>query len=88
VPPLNEAVPGYEASAVTGIGAPRHTPAEIIATLNAAINAGFDDPAMKARLADTGGEPLPGTAAQFGRILAAETEKWGRVVKSAGIKAE
>jgi tripartite-type tricarboxylate transporter receptor subunit TctC len=88
VPPLTEAVPGYEASAVTGIGSPRRTPPEIIAMLNAAINAGFADPGMKARLADTGGEPLPGSAAEFGRILVAETEKWGRVVKSAGIKAE
>ena len=78
---LGESAPGYEASAVTGIGVPRNTPAGIIATLNSAINAAFTDPAMTARLADTGGMPLPGTAADFARLLAEETAKWGGVVK-------
>jgi tripartite-type tricarboxylate transporter receptor subunit TctC len=73
---MAEAVPGFEASAVTGIGVPKGTPAEIVETLN------------KARLADTGGAPLPGTAVEFARLMAAETEKWGKVVKAAGIKAE
>jgi len=81
-------VPGYEASAVTGIGAPRGTPAEIIDTLNTAINAAFADPDMKARLADTGGIALAGSAAEFGKILAEETEKWAKVVKFSGAKPD
>ena len=85
---LAESVPGFEASAVTGIGVPKGTPAEIVETLNKAVQAAFADAAMKARLADTGGAPLPGTAAEFARLMAAETEKWGKVVKAAGIKAE
>jgi tripartite-type tricarboxylate transporter receptor subunit TctC len=88
VPTLSEIVSGYEASAATGIGAPKGTPAGIIAALNAAIQAAFVDPTMKAKLADTGGDVLPGSPAEFGRILAAETEKWAKVVKSAGLKAE
>ena len=82
VPSLSESVPGYEASAVTGVGAPRHTPAEIIERLNAEINAAFADPTMKARFADTGGSVLPGSPADLGRFLAEETEKWGKVVKA------
>ena len=70
VPALADAVPGYEASAVTGIGVPSRTPADIIATLNTAINAAFADPMMKARLADTGGAMLAGSPAEFGRLLA------------------
>jgi tripartite-type tricarboxylate transporter receptor subunit TctC len=85
---LAEAVPGFEASAVTGIGVPKGTPAAIVETLNRAVQAAFTDAAMKARLADTGGAPLPGTAAEFATLMAAETEKWGKVVKAAGIKAE
>jgi tripartite-type tricarboxylate transporter receptor subunit TctC len=77
VPVLADSVPGFEASAVTGIAVPKGTPAEIIGTLNRAMNAAFSDPAMKTRLADTGGAPLPGTAADFARLMAAETEKWG-----------
>jgi tripartite-type tricarboxylate transporter receptor subunit TctC len=88
VPPLNQFVAGYEASAVTGIGVPKGTPAEIVETLNKAVQAAFADAAMKAKLADTGGEPLPGTAAQFAAVMAAETEKWGKVVRAAGIKAD
>jgi len=85
VPTMAATVPGYEASAVTGIGVPAHTPADVINTLNKAINAAFADPAMKAKLADTGGTALPGTPADFGRLMAAETEKWAKVIKAAAL---
>jgi tripartite-type tricarboxylate transporter receptor subunit TctC len=87
IPTLAEAVPGFEASAATGIGVPKNTPVEIIDALNTAMNAAFADPAMRARLAETGGAPLPGSAADFGKLLAAETEKWAKVVKASGAKA-
>ena len=87
IPILADAVPGYEASAVTGVGVPRNTPTEIIDTLNNAINAAFADPKMKARLADTGGEALAGSPAEFGKLLAEETEKWAKVVKASGARA-
>jgi tripartite-type tricarboxylate transporter receptor subunit TctC len=74
-------VPGYEASAVTGIGAPKNTSAGIVATLNKEINAAFADPQMKARLAHTGGTPLAGSPTDFGRVMAGEIEKWAKVVK-------
>jgi tripartite-type tricarboxylate transporter receptor subunit TctC len=85
---MAESVPGFEASAVTGIGVPKGTPTDVVETLNKAVQAAFADAAMQARLADTGGAPLPGTAADFAGLMAAETEKWGKVVKAAGIKAE
>jgi tripartite-type tricarboxylate transporter receptor subunit TctC len=85
---MAESVPGFEASAVTGIGVPKGTPADIIETLNQAVQAAFADAAIKAKLADTGGAPLPGGAAEFAGLMAAETEKWDKVVKAAGIKAE
>ena len=88
VPTIAESVPGYEASAVTGIGVPKGTPPEIVEILNKAVQAAFADAGMKAKLADTGGDPLPGTSAEFAKLMAAETEKWGKVVKVAGIKAE
>ena len=88
VPILAEVVPGYEASAVTGIGVPKGTPPEIIEVLNKTVQAAFADAGMKSKLADTGGAPLPGTAADFAKLMAAETEKWGKVVKVAGIKAD
>jgi tripartite-type tricarboxylate transporter receptor subunit TctC len=83
VPTVADTVPGYEASAVTGIGAPRGTPAEIVERLNREINAAFTDAGMQARLADTGGMPLPGSPAAFAKVLADETEKWGKVVRFA-----
>ena len=88
IPTVSEFVPGYEASVWWGIGAPRNTPVEIIEKLNKEINAALADPKMKARLADLGGTVLPGTPADFGKLIADETEKWGKVIKFAGIKAE
>ncbi len=84
VPPLTEAVPGYEASALTGIGVPAKTPAAIVERLNKEINAAFSDAGMKAKFADTGAIMLPGSPAEFGKMLAAETEKWAKVIKSSG----
>jgi len=81
-------VPGYEASQWYGLGAPKNTPAEIVDKLNKEINTAIADPGMKARLAAIGGEPLPGSPAEFGKLIAEETEKWGRVVRAAGIKPE
>jgi len=88
VPALGEFVSGYEASGWTGIGAPRNTSAEIIETLNKAINAALTDPKMKARLADLGLEPLANSPAEFGNYIVQYTEKWGKVVRAANIKAE
>jgi tripartite-type tricarboxylate transporter receptor subunit TctC len=88
VPTVAEFVPGYEASTWQGIGAPRGTPAEIVDRLNREINAGLADPKIRARLADTGAAPFAGTPGDFGRFMADETEKWAKVVKFAGIKAE
>jgi tripartite-type tricarboxylate transporter receptor subunit TctC len=88
VPPLADTVRGFEASAVTGIGAPKGTPPAIIDRLSKTMNAAFADQGMKAKLFATGGTPLFGSPAQFGQLLAAETEKWGRVVKAAGVKAD
>jgi tripartite-type tricarboxylate transporter receptor subunit TctC len=88
LPTVGEFVPGYEASTWFGLGAPKATPAEIVDKLNKEINAALDDPKMKARLADLGGAPFPLSPAAFGKHLADETEKWGKVVKFAGIKAD
>jgi tripartite-type tricarboxylate transporter receptor subunit TctC len=71
-----------------GIGAPRNTPAEIVDKLNKEVNAALADPKMRARLADLGGTPLPGSPAQFGKLIVDETEKWGKVIKFAGIKPQ
>jgi tripartite-type tricarboxylate transporter receptor subunit TctC len=88
VPILADFVPGYESSALYGISAPRNTPAEIIDKLNKEINAGLADSKIKARLADLGGTVLAGSPADFGRLVAEETEKWSKVVKFSGAKAE
>jgi len=87
-PTVAETVPGYEASALFGMGAPKNTPKEIIAKLNAEINAVLAEPAIKARLVELGGEPLIQTPEQFGKDIVAETEKWRKVVEGAGIKVE
>jgi tripartite-type tricarboxylate transporter receptor subunit TctC len=88
VPTVSEFVPGYEASVWFGLGAPRNTPVEVIELLNKEINAVLSDPKIKARLADSGGTVLPGSSAEFGNLIAEETEKWAKVVRFAGIKAE
>ena len=88
IPTVAEFVPGYEASNWYGIGAPKATPVEIIDKLNKEISAGLADPNMKAQLADLGGTVLAGSPADFGKLIANETEKWAKVVKFAGIKAD
>jgi tripartite-type tricarboxylate transporter receptor subunit TctC len=88
IPTVGDFVPGYETSAWLGIGAPKNTPAEIISKLNSEINAALASPVMKARLADQGGAPLPGSPADFGKLIAEETEKWGKVIRAANIKPD
>jgi tripartite-type tricarboxylate transporter receptor subunit TctC len=88
IPALSETLPGYEASTWFGVGAPRNTPVEVIDKLNKEINAGLTDPKMKSRLADLGGSALAGSPANFGKLIADETEKWGKVIRAANIKAE
>ncbi|HEY6257623.1 MAG TPA: tripartite tricarboxylate transporter substrate binding protein [Xanthobacteraceae bacterium] len=88
LPTLGEFLPGYEASTFYGVGVPKKTPADIIARLNKAINAGLADPGLKARLADLGGATLPGSPADFGKLIGEETEKWGKVVKLSGAKPD
>ena len=88
VPTVDTFVPGYQASAFFGVTAPRNTPTDIIERLNKEINAILVDPKAKRRLADMGGMMLPGPPAEFGRLLAAETEKWGKVIRAANIKPE
>jgi len=88
VPTIGETVPGYEAVIWYGIVAPKGTPPEVVDTLNTAVNAVLADSKLKARLAELGGEPMPMTPAQFGKLLADETEKWAKVVKFSGAKAD
>jgi tripartite-type tricarboxylate transporter receptor subunit TctC len=87
-PTVADTVPGYEASALFGMGAPKDTPKEIIAKLNAEVNAILAEPAIKARLIELGGAPLIQTPEQFGKDIVAETEKWKKVVEGAGLKVE
>jgi tripartite-type tricarboxylate transporter receptor subunit TctC len=88
VPSVREFVPGYEASGWFGVGAPKATSAEIVEKLNKEVNAALHDPKMKAHLADLGGTVLAGSPPDFGKMIAEETEKWGKVVKFVGIKAD
>jgi tripartite-type tricarboxylate transporter receptor subunit TctC len=88
IPTVGEFLPGYEASTWSGVGAPKATPAEIVEKLNKEINAGLADPKIKARLADLGGTPLVGSPADFAKLIAEETEKWGKVIREANIKPE
>jgi len=88
VPTVNEFVPGFEASSWFGIAAPKDTPADIIDKLNRETNAGLADPKIASRLTDMGGMPLTGSPADYGKLIADETAKWGKVIREAGIKAE
>jgi tripartite-type tricarboxylate transporter receptor subunit TctC len=88
IPTVGEFVPGFEASSWYGIAAPKNTPAEIVDKLNVAINSAIADPKLKARFADLGGMVLAGSPADFGRLIADETDKWAKVIRAANIKAE
>ena len=88
IPPIGDFVPGYEVSSWLGVGAPRGTPLEIIDRLNKEIKAGLADPKLKLRLADLGTTPFSLSPADFGKLLADETDKWAKVIKFAGIKPE
>jgi len=88
IPVLGDFLPGYEASAWLGFGAPTGTPAAIVDLLNREVNAGLADPAIKKRFSDLGAVVLPGSVADFGKLIATDTEKWARVIKFAGIKPE
>jgi tripartite-type tricarboxylate transporter receptor subunit TctC len=88
IPTVGEFVPGYEASSVFGLGAPAATPADIVDRLNREVNAGLADARLKARLTELGGTVLPGSPADFGKLMAEETEKWAGVIRAANIKPE
>jgi tripartite-type tricarboxylate transporter receptor subunit TctC len=87
VPPMAEFLPGFETSAFAGLGAPAGASREIVDKLNAGVTTALADPKLRARILDLGGMPMPMTPAEFGRFLAAETEKWGKVIRAANIKA-
>jgi len=88
IPPIAEFVPGYEANIWHGIAAPKNTPPDIVATLNKAINAAITDPALKAKFANLGAEPMPMTPVECQKFIAEQIDKWGKVVKFAGMKPE
>ena len=88
IPTMGEVMPGYEASQWYGVGVPKNTPVEIVNKLNKEINAGLANPKLRAQLADLGGRVLPGSAADFGKLIAEETEKWAKVVKFSGAKPD
>jgi tripartite-type tricarboxylate transporter receptor subunit TctC len=88
IPSMGEFLPGYEASIWNGVNAPKNTPAEIVRKLNSEINVVIADPKFKARLAELGATPLPGSPAEYAKLVVDETEKWGRVVKLAGARPD
>ena len=85
---MHEFLPGFEASAWSGVGAPKNTPAQIIGKLNSEINAALADPQIKSRIEDLGFSVAPASPAEFGKFIADETEKWAKVIRSAGIKPD
>jgi tripartite-type tricarboxylate transporter receptor subunit TctC len=85
---VGDFVPGYKADSWLGLGAPKNTPPEIVAKLNKEVNAALADPRIKARLAELGTTVLPGSPAEFGKLIAEDTEKWGKVIRAANIKAD
>jgi tripartite-type tricarboxylate transporter receptor subunit TctC len=87
-PPIGDVVPGFSVTGWLGIGVPKGTPMEIVERLNREVNAALADPAVKARMADLGSEPLAGSIADFAKLVETETEKWAKVVKFSGLKAE
>jgi tripartite-type tricarboxylate transporter receptor subunit TctC len=88
LPPIADSVPGYEASTWNGVSAPKNTPPEIVARLNKEINAGLADPKMKARLAEMGAWPIPGSPADFSKLIDVEIDKWGKVIRAGNIKVQ
>jgi tripartite-type tricarboxylate transporter receptor subunit TctC len=88
IPPVGEYVPGYEASSLYGIAAPSNTSAEIVDKLNREINAALADPVMQTRLADLGGIVIAGSPAEFGKLIAVETDKWAKVIRTGNIKPQ
>jgi tripartite-type tricarboxylate transporter receptor subunit TctC len=88
VPTVADTVPGYEATAWFGVGMPKNSPREAIMRINAVVNQALADPAVKAKLLELGGVPIPGTPEDFGKVIVHETEKWAKVVKASGAKAE
>jgi tripartite-type tricarboxylate transporter receptor subunit TctC len=88
MPTIGETVPGYSAMVYYGMSAPKGTPPEIVATLNNAVNEALRDPKLAARLRDLGGTAQPMTPAEYGKLIAEETEKWGKVVKFAGVSVD
>ena len=88
IPLIGDVVPGYAVTGWLGVGAPKGTPPEIIERLNREVNAALADPAVRARMAELGSEPLPGSPVEFAKLVAEETEKWSKVVKFAGLKAD
>jgi tripartite-type tricarboxylate transporter receptor subunit TctC len=88
IPPVGEFVPGFAVTGWLGIGVPKGTPVEIVERLNREVNAALADPTVRTRMADLGSEPLSGSPADFGRLIADETEKWGKVIRTANIKPE
>jgi tripartite-type tricarboxylate transporter receptor subunit TctC len=88
IPTLAEFLPGYEATTWFGIGAPKYTPTDVINTLNKEVNEGLADPKIKARIAELGGAVIPGSPADFGKLITEETQKWAKVVKFAGARPD
>jgi tripartite-type tricarboxylate transporter receptor subunit TctC len=88
IPTVDEFFPGFEASQWYGVGGPKNTPPEIVSRLNREVSMDLNDSKMRSHIVDLGGTPLPGSPSDFGRLIAPETEKWGKVVKAVGLKPD